>query len=179
MRLLSIDPSLRGTGFAILEEQGTAVRCLQYGVIQNPPKRNISDSLLTIHDRLLTAISEYQPEVVVLESIIYVQSHSTAIVLGAARGVVLLLAAQQGIPIYEYPPRRVKQAVVGFGGAEKKQVAFMVRALLGLRETPPSDAADAIAIGLTHLHTGSIPVSKKRDSKKGGSWKNFIEQQIK
>ncbi|MCF7729205.1 MAG: crossover junction endodeoxyribonuclease RuvC [Chthoniobacterales bacterium] len=175
MRLLSIDPSLRGTGFAILEEVGTAVRCREYGVINNPPKRNIPDSLLVIYDRLQVAILEHQPEVVVLESIIYVQSYATAIVLGAARGVVLLLAAQKGLPIHEYPPRRVKQAVVGFGGAEKKQVAFMVKALLGLNEIPPSDAADAIAIGLTHLHNFSTPLPKKRNSNKRSSWKNFIE----
>lgn len=175
MRLLSIDPSLRGTGFAVLEEQDTKVRCLEYGVIKNPPKRSVPDSLLAIHDRLLAAIKEYQPEVVVLESVIYVQSYATAIVLGAARGVVLLLAAQAGLPIHEYPPKRVKQAVVGHGGAVKNQVAFMVRALLGLTETPASDAADAMAIGLTHLRTASTPLPKKSRSK-SASWKKFIEE---
>jgi crossover junction endodeoxyribonuclease RuvC len=92
--------------------------------------------------------------------VIYVQSYATAIVLGAARGVAVLAAAQAGLSIHEYPPKRVKQAVVGKGAAAKEQVAFMVRALLGLTETPPSDAADAIAIGLTHLRTISSPVPK-------------------
>lgn len=175
MRLLAIDPSLRGTGFAILEEVGTKISCLEYGVIINPPKLSLPNSLLAIHEQLLSLISVHQPQEVVLESVIYVQSYATAIVLGAARGIALLVAAQQELPIHEYPPRRVKQAVVGHGGAAKNQVAFMVTALLGLKETPSSDAADAIAIGLTHLRTTSIPLPKKRKSGKGNSWKHFIE----
>jgi crossover junction endodeoxyribonuclease RuvC len=83
--------------------------------------------------------------------VIYVQSHKTAIALGAARGAAILAAAERGLPIYEYAPTRIKQATVGRGGADKSQVGFMVRALLGLTETPQSDAADALAIGLTHL----------------------------
>ncbi len=80
------------------------------------------------------------------------QSYQTAITLGAARGAVILAAVQKGLPVHEYAPRRVKQAVVGRGAADKQQVAFMVRVLLGLTQTPPADAADAIAIGLTHFH---------------------------
>ena len=79
------------------------------------------------------------------------QSQRTAITLGSARGAALLAAAARGLPIYEYAPKRVKQAVVGLGGADKRQVGFMVRALLGMTETPSSDAADALAIGLTHF----------------------------
>ena len=86
-----------------------------------------------------------------VEGVIFVQSHRTAITLGAARGAAIVAAAERGLPIYEYAPRRVKQSVVGRGGAQKDQVAFMVRALLGLTETPAADAADALAIGLTHL----------------------------
>lgn len=153
MRLLSIDPSLRGTGFAILEGANDKVRCLEYGVIKNSPKLTVPACLLAIHDCLTALIKKYQPEEVALEQIIYVQSYATAIVLGSARGVVLLAAIQAGLPITEYPPKRIKQSVVGRGAAGKNQVAFMARALLGLTETPPSDAADAIAIGLTHLRT--------------------------
>ncbi len=86
-----------------------------------------------------------------IEAIIYVQSHRTAIIMGAARGAAILAAAECGLPIYEYAPRKVKQAVVGRGGATKNQVAFMIRAMLGLTETPPEDAADAIAVGLSHF----------------------------
>jgi crossover junction endodeoxyribonuclease RuvC len=110
---------------------------------------------MAIYDRLTGVIKKHRPEQVILEQVIYVQSYPTAIVLGSARGVALLVAAQAGLAIHEYPPKRVKQSVVGRGAATKGQVAFMVRALLGLTETPPSDAADAIAIGLTHLRSNS------------------------
>lgn len=86
-----------------------------------------------------------------MEAVIYVQSHKTAIALGAARGAAILAAAERGLPIYEYAPTRIKQSTVGRGGADKSQVAFMVRALLGLTETPGPDAADALAIALTHV----------------------------
>lgn len=159
MRLLSIDPSLRGTGFAILEGDLRQARCLEYGVIRNAAKLTVSACLLAIYERLTEVIKKYQPEVVVLEQVIYVQSYPTAIVLGSARGVALLAAAQSGLAIHEYPPKRIKQSVVGRGAAAKGQVAFMVRALLGLRETPPSDAADAMAIGLTHLRSISTIIN--------------------
>ena len=93
----------------------------------------------------------HEPDCCALEAVIYVQSHKTAITLGAARGSAILAAAELGLPVFEYAPKRIKQATVGNGSADKSQVAFMVRALLGLTETPGPDAADALAIGLTHL----------------------------
>jgi crossover junction endodeoxyribonuclease RuvC len=84
--------------------------------------------------------------------VIYVQNVRTAIIMGSARGAALIVAATHGLEVHEYAPRLVKQAVVGRGGAQKDQVAFMIRALLGLKETPPPDAADALAIGLTHFN---------------------------
>ncbi len=161
MLLLAIDPSLRGTGFAVLEGSNTKARCLEYGVIHNPLKISAAACLMAIHDRLTEVIKKYQPEAMAIEKIIYVQNHTIAIVLGSARGVALLAAAQGGLTIHEYPPKRVKQSVVGRGAAAKNQVAFMVRALLGLTETPSSDAADAMAIGLTHLRTVSMPEAAK------------------
>ena len=152
MRLLAIDPSLRCTGFAVLERlDGTKIRALEYGTIPNPPKLLPSSCLVAIHDRLAELIHRHEPEGVAVEAVIYVQSYRTAITLGAARGAALLTAAARGLPVFEYAPTDVKQAVVGRGGADKAQVAFMVRALLGLTETPPPDAADALAIGLTHF----------------------------
>jgi crossover junction endodeoxyribonuclease RuvC len=108
----------------------------------------------------MNQIQIHKPDVVAVESIIYVQSFQTAITLGSARGAVLLAAARHGLPVHEYAPRRVKQAVVGKGAAQKQQVAFMIRALLGLTVTPPPDAADAIAVGLTHLQS-SGPLSRR------------------
>ena len=153
MRVLAIDPSLRGTGFAILEKTGPKVRAVAYGTIKNRPDLLPSGCLVAIHERICDLIREHAPECAAVEGVIFVQSHRTAITLGAARGAAILAAAGRGLPIYEYAPRRVKQSVVGKGGAQKGQVAFMVRALLGLTETPPADAADALAIGLTHLQT--------------------------
>jgi crossover junction endodeoxyribonuclease RuvC len=151
MRVLAIDPSLRSTGFAILEKVGGKLRVLDYGTIKNKATLLPSGCLVAIHERVRDLIEEHQPECSAFEAIIYVQSFRTAITLGSARGAALLAAAGRGLAIYEYAPRRVKQAVVGRGGADKGQVGFMVRALLGLTETPASDAADALAIGLTHF----------------------------
>ncbi len=153
MRLIAIDPSLRGTGFAVVEKELGALRALTYGTIKNSPKLLQSGCLVTIHERVAELIAEYQPECAVFEAVIFVQSYRTAIIMGTARGAAVLAAAMRGLPIYEYAPRRVKQSVVGRGGADKGQVGFMVRALFGLTETPPPDAADALAIGLTHFQT--------------------------
>lgn len=144
----------------MLEEIGPKVRCLEYSVVRNRASLSQEACLIAIHEALVLAITKHQPTALAIEKVIFVQSYATAIVLGAARGVAVLAAAQAGLSIHEYPPKRVKQAVVGKGAAAKEQVAFMIRALLGLTETPPSDAADAIAIGLTHLRTISSPVLK-------------------
>jgi crossover junction endodeoxyribonuclease RuvC len=154
-RLIAIDPSLRCTGYAVLESDGHRHTALDYGVIRNVAALPATSCLVAIHERVRALIEQWQPSAMAVESIIYVQSHQTAIVLGAARGCALLAAAQRGLPIHEYPPKRVKQAVVGVGSAQKQQVAFMVRALFRLTETPSPDAADALAIGLTHLQTAA------------------------
>jgi crossover junction endodeoxyribonuclease RuvC len=151
--LLAVDPSLRGTGYAVLQRSAGKVRCLHFDVIKNTPKLSIPGCLLEIHTRLCDEIGRFQPTAMAVESVIYVQSFQTAITLGSARGAVLLAGAKHGLPIYEYAPRRIKQAVVGRGAAQKTQVAFMVRTLLGLTVTPPPDAADAIAVGLTHFQS--------------------------
>jgi crossover junction endodeoxyribonuclease RuvC len=152
-RILAVDPSLRGTGYAILERDRTGRQCraLVWGTVRNPPALKQSCCLVAIHERIRDLIEEYSPTCAAFEAVIFVQSHHTAIVLGCARGAAILAAAHRGLPIFEYAPKRVKQAVVGRGGAQKNQVAFMVRALLGLTETPASDAADALAVGLAHF----------------------------
>ena len=153
MRVLSIDPALRKTGYAVIEETSPKTyRALSYGVIQNQPKVRHSMCLVAIRAALAEVIAKHQPDCCAIEAIIYVQSHATAIIMGAARGAALLAAAEAGLAITEYAPRRVKQAIVGNGAADKQQVAFMMRALLGLTETPSPDAADALAIGLAHLY---------------------------
>lgn len=152
-RVLAIDPSLRSTGYAVIEKVGAKMTALEYGTIKNATNLLQTGCLVAIHERVRELIEKHRPDCAAFESVIFVQSMKTAIVLGTARGAALLAAAQRGLAIHEYAPRRVKQGVVGHGGAQKGQVAFMVRALLGLTETPAADAADALAIGITHFQT--------------------------
>lgn len=159
--LISVDPSLRGTGLAVLQRGAGKIRCLHFDVVKNPPKLSVAGCLLEIHARLSDVMGRFSPHAMAIESVIYVQSFPTAITLGSARGAALLAAAQQGIQIHEYAPRRVKQAVVGHGAAQKSQVAFMVRSLLGLTTTPPPDAADAIAVGLAHFQSTASPLKSR------------------
>jgi crossover junction endodeoxyribonuclease RuvC len=151
MRVLAIDASLRNTGVAIIDANNGKPRSLYFGTIHNATSMRSSSCLVAIHDQIIELIREHEPDCCALESVIYVQSYKTAIVLGAARGAAILAAAENGLPIFEYTPNRIKQSTVGRGAAGKNQVAFMARALLALTETPDPDAADALAIGLTHL----------------------------
>ncbi|MEM0897680.1 MAG: crossover junction endodeoxyribonuclease RuvC [Verrucomicrobiota bacterium] len=155
MRVLAIDPALRKTGFAVLEATApnTSPAVLTYGTHVNKPSLRQSLCFVEIRTRVSELIEEFNPEVCAIESVIYVQSYKTAIILGAARGAAVTAAAAAGLEIREYAPRRVKQAVVGKGAADKSQVAFMIRALLGLTETPEPDAADALAIGVAHIQS--------------------------
>ncbi len=150
-RVLAIDPALRNTGWSILEKKGRDLTAIAYGVISNPVKLLHSGCLVAIREQLSDVIREHQPTVCAIESTIYVQSFKTAIVLGTARAACLIAAAEHGLAIYEYAPREVKQAAVGRGAAQKDQVAFMIRSMLRLKETPPPDAADALAVGITHF----------------------------
>ncbi|HEX5790883.1 MAG TPA: crossover junction endodeoxyribonuclease RuvC [Luteolibacter sp.] len=151
MRVLSIDPAIRNTGYAVVEGSAAKPSVLAYEVISIPESLPQSAALAAVRAHLANVIRKYSPEEVAVEGIIYVQSHRTAISMGAARAAALIAAADHGLPVYEYSPSKVKMAVVGKGNATKDQVAFMIRALCGLAETPPSDAADALAIGLAHL----------------------------
>jgi crossover junction endodeoxyribonuclease RuvC len=162
VRLLALDPALRNSGYAILLKEDSKMRAIAYGVIRNKADLSMPACLVEIHRQIAELICLHSPEECAVEGVIFVQNLRTAMTLGAARGSALLAAAQHGIPIYEYPPRRVKQAVVGYGTAQKSQVSFMVRSLLGLAETPEADAADALAIGLTHLQMLDSPRAIRR-----------------
>jgi crossover junction endodeoxyribonuclease RuvC len=160
MRVLAVDPAIRNTGYAVLEGDPRKPSVLAYDVISIPKAVSQSAALSAIRSHLVNLITTYEPDEVAVEGIIYVQSHRTAITMGAARAAALIAAADHGLRVYEYAPRKIKMAVVGKGTADKAQVAFMVRALLGLAETPPDDAADAIAIALAHLQA-SDPIRAK------------------
>jgi crossover junction endodeoxyribonuclease RuvC len=160
MRVLSIDPAIRNTGYAVLEGDPRKPAVLAFDVISIPDRIPQSAALSAIRTHLAGVIAKFQPDEVAVEGIIYVQSHRTAITMGAARAAAMIAAADHGLPVFEYSPRKIKMAVVGKGSADKSQVAFMVRALLGLAETPSPDAADALAIGMAHLQA-SDPLKAK------------------
>jgi crossover junction endodeoxyribonuclease RuvC len=165
-RVLAIDPALRKTGYAIVEGSAREMRAITWGVIHNKPALLPSGCLVAIRDALNQVIREHAPTVCAIESTIFVQSFKTAIVLGTARGACLIAAAEHGIPIYEYAPREIKQAAVGRGGAQKDQVAFMIRSLLRLRETPPADAADALAVAITHFQNAASMRALDREARR-------------
>lgn len=159
--IVAVDPALRAAGYAVLMRDQQKLSCPAYGVIRNGSRIHASGCLLALHEELTKIIRRHEPQAMAVEGVIYVQSYQTAITLGAARGAVILAAARHGLPVHEYAPRRVKQAVVGRGAADKRQVAFMVRVLLGMRQTPPADAADAMAIGIAHFHAVDAARARK------------------
>lgn len=154
-RVLGVDTSLRSTGFGIVETKGTKMSAGEYGVLKMPAKRLLSRCLGELSRGISEVIKTTQPEVVAIEGIFYCKNVKTAVILGEARGAVLAACAAADLPVYEYEPRRVKQAVVGFGSAGKDQVCRMVMSLLALREKPAEDASDALAIAICHLHNRS------------------------
>jgi len=153
MKILGVDPSLRSTGFGLIEARGSQMTAICHGHIKNPPSLLPSRCLVRIGDALAELVHRHKPDVMAVEGLVYVQNTKIALTLGQVRGVAIAVAAQNGLEIYEYAPRKVKQAVTGLGGAGKTQVGNMVKVLLGLREAPQADAADALALALCHAHS--------------------------
>lgn len=152
IRVLGIDTSLRSTGVGILDAAGSRMVPVYYGTIKNPPSRPLSACLVHLEDEIAKLIAEHQPQAVAIEGIFYAKNVKTMLILSHARGAIIAQCARLGVPVYEYEPRRVKMAVAGFGGAQKEQIQKMVKTLLGLREEPQNDAADALGLAITHLH---------------------------
>ncbi len=152
IRALGIDASLRSTGVGILDGAGSRMTPVYYGTIKNPPGRPLSACLIHLQDELARLIDAHHPEVVSIEGIFYAKNVKTMLILSHARGALIAQCARQGLPVYEYEPRRVKLAVAGYGGAQKEQIQKMVKTLLSLREEPQNDAADALALAITYLH---------------------------
>ncbi|MBO4288304.1 MAG: crossover junction endodeoxyribonuclease RuvC [Kiritimatiellae bacterium] len=152
LRVMGVDTSLRSSGIGILDVAGSVFTPVYYGLIKNPQGMPLSACLLHIREEMERLITEYMPHAVAIEGVFYGKNVKTSLLLAHARGVVVSTCAAQAIPVFEYEPRRVKQAVVGYGGAEKVQVQRMIRTLLGLNELPQNDAADALALALTHCH---------------------------
>ena len=156
MLILGIDPGTAITGYGLVE-QIDELRLIAAGAILTPAGTPLPERLLTIHQQLSELISVYRPDAVAVEELFFSKNVRTAMSVGHARGVVLLAAAQAGLPIYHYKPSEVKVAVTGYGAAAKPQVQEMVRLLLELEETPkPDDVADAIAIAICHLQSAYL-----------------------
>lgn len=150
MKILGIDPSLRSTGYGLIEAAGNQLTAIVFGEIKNPPAVLPSRCLVKIGETIRDLITTHQPEVMAVEGLVYVQNTRIAFTLGQVRGVAIAAAAAHGLEIFEYAPRKVKQAVTGLGGAGKQQVAHMVKALLGLPTRPSADAADALGLAICH-----------------------------
>jgi crossover junction endodeoxyribonuclease RuvC len=147
-----VDTSLRSTGVALIRARGSQAEALAYELVKNPPGRPLSACLKHLAQSMAEILARGKPQAAALEDIFFCKNVKTAMILGEARGVVIAACASAGVPVYEYSPRRVKQAVVGYGNADKSQVRRMVMAMLNLNEEPHEDAADALAIALCHLH---------------------------
>ena len=150
--LMGVDPSLRGTGYGIIRLSRPYPATLAQGTIRCPAGWARSRCLAHIAEILRGVIRKHHPTTCVFEGLFYVQNLQTAILMGEARGAAIVAAAEAGLDIFEIAPRKVKQAIVGFGGAQKQAVARMVQRLLALEELPQPDAADALALALTHAH---------------------------
>ncbi len=152
---LGIDPGIATTGYGLIRllDDGS-LECVTFGVLVTPPDMPVHRRLVLLHEDLKQLFAAYHPDTCAVEKLFFQKNVSTAIAVGEARGVVLLTIAEAGLDAAEYTPNEVKQAVAGYGSAEKRQVQEMVRTLLGLPSIPkPDDAADALAIAITHLNT--------------------------
>jgi len=148
--ILGIDPSLRGTGYGVIRVGKPYPQTLAHGTIVCPQSWEQSRCLVKIAQTLRDVVKQQRPTVCVVEGLFYAQNLRTALTMGEARGAALVIAAEAGLEIYEVAPRKVKQAIVGYGAAQKLAVAKMAQRLLALPKAPAPDAADALALALTH-----------------------------
>ena len=156
MRILGIDPGYGITGVALIDAQRSQYRLLRCGAITTPPNTEFSWRLEVIYNDMVQLLQVAQPDVVAIEELFFGQNVTTGINVAQSRGVILLAIRQAGLPVFEYKPMQVKQAVVGYGSATKHQVQDMTKRLLHLNAMPkPDDAADAIAIALCHARSST------------------------
>jgi len=153
MRILGIDPGTAIMGYGLIEKRGQNLLPVDYSCWRTPADLPMAQRLKILFDLLEEFLHKYSPDAVAVEELFFNRNTTTAIAVGQARGIILLSAARNNIEVFDYTPLQVKQAVVGYGKADKRQVQFMVRALLSLTEDPkPDDVADALAIAICHAH---------------------------
>ncbi len=162
MRILGIDPGYATTGFGVLHTQGAAVQLLNYGTITTPTTLSFPERLVMLYDDMIQLIDTVKPDAVAVEELFWGHNVTTGIGVSHGRGVILLAVCKAGVPLFEYTPNQVKQAVVGYGGADKHQVMEMTRRILKMeRVARPDDAADAIAIALCHARASTSLLTQK------------------
>ncbi len=154
MRALGIDPGTATMGWGVVEFNGGHLRLIDVGALTTPAGMPQPERLLQLYNGLRAIIEQLHPDTAAVEELFFGKNVNTALSVGQARGVALLALAQAGVPVYEYKPLAVKQAVAGYGGADKRQMQEMVRLTLGLATVPrPDDAADALAIAICHAYS--------------------------
>ncbi|MBI3752918.1 MAG: crossover junction endodeoxyribonuclease RuvC [Deltaproteobacteria bacterium] len=156
MRVLGIDPGSYITGYGIVDSGKGKLFHVSDGSIVTGSKKLLASRLHSIFDNIQNIVKEFKPDNVVIEEIFYAKNARSAIMLGHARGVAILCAAQHNLPVFEYSPMKIKQAVVGYGNATKEQVQKMVKALLKLDAVPRPDASDALAAAICHIHHTTV-----------------------
>ena len=157
MRIIGIDPGIAIVGFGIIEKQGSKLIPIQYGSINTEAHTPEPLRLKQIYDAMTSLLQKYQPEVMAIEKLFFNRNVTSAFSVGQARGVIVLTSEEAAIPVFEYTPLQVKQAVVGYGKAEKRQIQEMVKLLLHLPKPPkPDDVADALGIAITHAHSSHL-----------------------
>jgi len=152
IRILGIDPGSRATGYGIIDVTGNVLSFVSCGVVRTTGKEPLPERLKELYQGIVEVIVTHRPEVAAVEDIFTAQNPRSALMLGHARGVILLAAMQEGLPVHEYPPGVIKQAVAGYGRAPKPQVQHMVRVLLRLAANPSADAADALGVAICHAN---------------------------
>lgn len=166
MIILGIDPGLAIVGWGVIEYNASKFKVLGYGSIETPAHTPTEDRLVLIYKGLKQIIEKYKPEQMAVEELFFNTNITTGIRVAEARGVILMCAHSLGVKIFEYTPLQVKQAVVGYGRAEKKQVITMVTMLLSLEKPPkPDDTADALAIAVCHAHSGGSRLAQYYNQK--------------
>ena len=157
MIILGIDPGYAIVGFGVIEKVGHDIKVLDYGVITTPKEHTMPVRLKTIYDSLCVLIDKYKPDCMAIEELFFQNNQKTAINVAEARGVTVLAGMEKIGKLYEYTPLQIKQALTGNGRAEKAQIQYMVKAILGLSSIPkPDDAADALAVAICHSQTSSV-----------------------
>lgn len=156
MKVVGIDPGFGRMGFGVIEDSRSGVRFIECGVIETDPKSSVPERLVEISTRLHELFEQHRPDSVSIEKLVFAANRTTGIDVAKAIGVALLTAAKMGLPVYEYSPSEVKLTITGNGSADKQQVQFMIRNLLGLATAPSDDAADALAIGICHAHSSRL-----------------------